>query len=184
MVNDDLSRLVESPTSLNLPKSRSTKTIYKTAVKDQLIENISEIRQPEIRNALSLMRYGEYSYLLFLFKIEPCFPRFLSELYKSSYFGYGDSLIGLIQSSKTMRRVFSPKCEDKLFLNMLVSELNNYYNLMYKDLRKNLISTWECSTVKSDDLRTESWNRKIIGKTVPHPIECLGRPSIATNCTV
>lgn len=101
-----LAKLLEDPASLNLPKGLSAQNLIKGEIKSALQRNPRSIKYEIIRDAVSYSATQEAPFLRFLASIKPCFPRFLSELRASSYFGLADSIVGLFQNSKTIRSMF------------------------------------------------------------------------------
>lgn len=62
-------------------------------------------------------------FTLFLERIQPCFPRFLSEFKSATYIDLAESLVGLFQNSKTIRTLMSGKFRDEVDAAILKSKM-------------------------------------------------------------
>nr|QBQ65007.1 RNA-dependent RNA polymerase [Taishun Tick Virus] len=166
----DFNRLVERPTSLNLPRGISALSLIQEQVRNNLYVNHSRLGNPLFREAASHIKTEETQLLSFLESVRPCFPRFLSEFKSASYFGIVDSLISLFENSRTIRRQFSRKFSNKV--DRLLRESEHFAVLaLHRKLKPGKI--WKCSAQHADFLRTLSWGRPLVGATVPHPFEYL-----------
>nr|WOC29236.1 L protein [Himastelon rhabdovirus 1] len=165
---EDIMKLIESPDSLNLTTITNPLTLIKNEVRKQLMERAGEFRNLTIKECLLFSRSNRPSFLSYLRSIKPCFPRFLSNLYTATIFGFTDQIVGLIQNTRTSRLLFTPNFNVQLCDKLLnLEEAHVTFGL-----RK--ISTnykmWECSSSHADKLRKLSWGN-IVGSTVPHPVE-------------
>ncbi|AJR28605.1 polymerase [Mount Elgon bat virus] len=171
----DLIKLLEKPESLNIPRGMSIANLLKAEIKKSLQCNISKIRNEVISDALIHLNKEEGNLLSYLWSIKPLFPRFLSEFRAATFIGITDNLVGLFQNSRTIRTAFSKKLYKDLNKLTWDCELSTYRALI--DNRKRGCGIWKCSSTHADLLRQISWGQKVIGATVPHPIEMFGPPS-------
>lgn len=166
----DFGRLVERPTSLNLPRGISALSLIQEQVRNNLYLNHTKLGNPLFREAASHIKTEETQLVSFLESVKPCFPRFLSEFKSASYFGIVDSLISLFENSRTIRRQFSRRFSNKV--DKLLRESEHFAVLsLHRRLKPGKI--WKCSSQHADFLRTMSWGRPLVGATVPHPFEYL-----------
>lgn len=166
----DFIRLVERPTSLNLPRGTSALSLIQEQVRNNLYINQMKIGNSLFREAASHIKTEETQLINFLHGVTPCFPRFLSEFKSASYFGIVDSLISLFENSRTIRRQFSRKFSRKVDQLLRESELFAFKVLSRRTTRG---PSWKCSSSHADFLRLRSWGKKLVGATVPHPLEYL-----------
>lgn len=166
-------RLIEDPVSLNIPSSISAKTLIQEEIKKNLIKEGSRIKNHIVRNAICHQVAEGIKFITYLRDIKPCFPRFLSEFKEATYDGLASKVIGLFENSRTIRRVFQEKLGEKVDMVIQVSEICSTVNLL-KIMKRYTSSIWRCSTEHADQLRSASWRRKIVGATIPHPIELIG----------
>jgi mRNA capping enzyme len=176
------SKLIEDPTSLNLPRGLSAPNMIKDEIRKSLLRDTSKIKNIIIKDSVKYINDYEEKFINFLKSIKPCFPRFLSEFRSSSYFGLTNSILGLFENSKTIRNLFKeqfrPRVDDTIIkcelggLESLISMINRIGGMM-----------WDCSATQADRLRHKSWNREVVGTTIPHPIEMIIRSSSqGVNC--
>lgn len=165
-------KLIEDPSSLNLPKGLSAQNLIKGEIKQTLYNDPSVIKHEIIREAVRYAKASEDKFLTFLESITPCFPRFISEFRSASYFGMTDGVMGLFENSKTIRNLFKAKFRSKVDEAILKCEVSSIESLIRKCKKKNS-RIWNCSAKQADDLRLMSWKRKIVGMTVPHPVEMI-----------
>ncbi|UOX72918.1 RNA-dependent RNA polymerase [Wenzhou Rhinolophus pusillus ledantevirus 1] len=181
----DLSKLLEKPNSLNIPKNMSLTNLLKTEIKRSLLQSVHTIENEVIRDAICYMNDNEDTLMDFLWSIDPLFPKFLSEFRSSTFFGVTDGLVGLFQNSRTIRTSFSRKLYRDINQLTWECEIGTFRSLV--DATRNYLPIWDCSAQHADSLRLQSWGRKVIGTTVPHPIEMFGRIDIlrgpCTRCT-
>ncbi|YP_010229226.1 RNA-dependent RNA polymerase [Almendravirus chico] len=164
-----INKLLEDPTSLNIKKGSNISVIIRDQVKRSLIRYSSNIKNKLLRNSLEKSDNHEQYLIDFLTTISPVFPRFLSDFRQASICGYLDSVIGLVQNSKTIRIMFSNEFENTV--RELVNKWEREQWIKIRTLRKDKLLRWKCSSTHADKLRNESWQRNIIGATVPHPYE-------------
>lgn len=179
----DFLRLVEKPTSLNLPRGTSALSLIQEQVRNNLYLNRFQIVNPLFREAASEIKTEETQLVIFLEGVKPCFPRFLAEFKSASYFGIVDSLISLFENSRTIRRQFSRKFSNKV--DQLLRDSERFaFLLLNRNIRPG--TAWKCSSQHADLLRTKSWGRLLVGATVPHPLEyldfCDQRQEECGNC--
>ncbi|QMU95563.1 RNA-dependent RNA polymerase [Bactrocera dorsalis sigmavirus] len=171
-----LSKLIEDPLSLNIPKGISATTMLKNEIRKSLVLNSGKIRNKIIKDVTKNYQSESARLLSFLGSIKPKFPRFLSEFKSATYIGLTDSLISLFQNSKTIRTMFSYRLRKELDHIIVKSEIIGLSTL-FRHSKKQLIQPqmWSCSSTRADHLRFLSWSSKIVGATVPHPLELLNR---------
>ncbi|UHK03015.1 MAG: RNA-dependent RNA polymerase [Hangzhou tipula scripta rhabdovirus 1] len=174
-------RLLEDPTALNLPRGLSAKSLIKDHIKEQLLSQLDKVANRVIQECLSYIRDYELGFIEYLSKINPCFPRFLSEFKSSTFFGITDGILSLFENSRTLRNMF--RAEFPLLIDQTIQdcEVFNFVELSKRPVKEKTI--WRCGSSHADYLRENSWKRKIIGTTVPYPGELLkpGR-KVGHNC--
>ncbi|UYL95545.1 MAG: RNA-dependent RNA polymerase [Nanning Rhabd tick virus 1] len=173
-----LSKLIEKPSSLNVPKGLSATTLLKTEIRKHLIERAPTIPNKLVSKALIYLNREESKMLTFLRSIEPLFPRFLSEFYAATFLGVTESIVGLFQNSRTIRSMFSLKFSQEVGVLIRKSELVGVRVLLAPNSRGVM---WSCSSSHADLLRVRSWGSKVYGTTVPHPIEMLSLVTSGTS---
>nr|QTJ62263.1 RNA-dependent RNA polymerase [Bactrocera tryoni rhabdovirus 1] len=179
-----LTKLIEDPLSLNIPKGISATTMLKNEIRKSLISNSGKIRNQIIKDVTRNYNSEAARLMAFLGSIKPRFPRFLSEFKSATYIGLTDSLISLFQNSKTIRTLFSYRLRKELDHIVVKSEIIGLSTLFRHSRTTSLrMQMWNCSSSRADILRLLSWSSKIIGATVPHPIELLNHfELISPNC--
>lgn len=170
--SNSFSKLLEDPTSLNIPRGISADNMLKEEIRLSLMDNLDMVKHQLIKQALTYMNAEGDRFNVFLSEITPCFPRFISEFKAATYIGLAESLVGLFQNSKTIRNVMASKFRKKVDTLILKSELCALDALFrYTDVKLMVSEMWICSATKSDELRYKSWNRKLVNTTIPHPAE-------------
>lgn len=177
-------KLMEKPTSLNLPKGLSATTLLRNEVRKNLFANIARIKNTLFSEAIKYLQVHEDQLLRFLKSVKPLFPRFLSEFRAGTFCGLTESLVGLFQNSRTIRLFFSRKMNKRVNdLLRLSEELST--RVLLKSLRTDLgLVMWECSSSHADRLRRQSWGAPVVGTTVPHPAEYMGCRTEGTSCCI
>ncbi|QKV49535.1 large protein [Bughendera virus] len=165
----DLIKLIEKPESLNIPRGMSIANLLKGEIKKSLQCGITLIRNEVISDAVLHLNKEEGPLLSYLWSIKPLFPRFLSEFRASTFIGMTDNLVGLFQNSRTIRTAFSKKLFRDLNKLTWECELSTYRALL--DHRARGSSIWKCSAYQADLLRQISWGQRVVGATIPHPLE-------------
>ncbi|ASM90779.1 polymerase [Holmes Jungle virus] len=180
---EHLDKLIENPTSINLVRGISAANLIKNEVKANLIESIPIVSNQIIKHALEYTRDEEQIILQWARSIKPLFPRFLSEMVNSTYYGITTSLIGLFQNSKTIRSQFKKKYHKRIDDVVFRSEIIGISSLLkiIKIASSTPTKIWTCSSSQADYLRKQSWGQDILGMTIPHPLEMLGTPDNMTN---
>ncbi|AMK09255.1 RNA-dependent RNA polymerase, partial [Drosophila tristis sigmavirus] len=169
-------KLMEDPLSLNIFRGISSKTVLRNEIKDQLIDHIGSISNEVVKLSVLYIKQSEPILNNFLYNISPLFPRFISQFKSSSFFGIADSVLGLFQNSKTIRNYYSRALGKKIDMTILKGELVSVANLIKHCGKKNLGNTlWKCSSTQADHLRRQSWGRPVLGATIPHPAEMIGK---------
>ncbi|ABV03821.1 polymerase [Lyssavirus caucasicus] len=180
---ESFTRLIEDPTTLNIRGGASPTILLKEAIRKALYDEVDRVENSEFREAILLSKTHRDNFILFLKSIEPLFPRFLSELFSSSFLGIPESIIGLIQNSRTIRRQFRRSLSQSLEESFFKSELHGLTRLTQVPQRVGRV--WRCSAERADQLREISWGKKVVGTTVPHPSEMLNlvpKSSVSCNC--
>ncbi|DAZ87956.1 TPA_asm: L protein [Psilorhabdovirus 1] len=175
---EDIMKLIESPTSLNCVAQINAVSILKGLVREELGRRINEIKHSTIRECVQFSTLYRGQFLQFLNSIRPKFPRFLSNFYSASIFGFTDSVIGLIQNSRTIRQMFTSKFSNTVCDRIRATELSTIRDLIKIPCYP--MARWTCSATRADQLRTMSWG-SIVGATIPHPCELLS-VNKATDC--
>nr|QMP82265.1 RNA-dependent RNA polymerase [Hymenopteran rhabdo-related virus OKIAV8] len=166
-------KLLENPLSLNLSGSVSPTSKIKDAIRSSLYDKISEIPNLLVKHAIEYSKVNNISMSTFLYDIDPMFPRFLSEFKSATYLGITESLIGLFENSKTIRTVFRRSLGrqiDTLIIDSEWQSLKHLQNIGWVKRRPNI---WNCSSTRADELRHQSWGKRVVGATIPHPLELL-----------
>ncbi|FAA01392.1 TPA: RNA-dependent RNA polymerase [Anole lyssa-like virus 1] len=179
---DSFSKLMEDPTCLNIEGGSSPMLILREAIRKALYDDVDKIKNAEFREAILLSKNHRDNFLVFLRKIKPLFPRFLSELFSSSFLGIPESIIGLIQNSRTVRRQFK-KGFSQYLEDLFVRSESEGLSRVTKDPSKST-QIWRCSAERADRLREISWGSPVVGTTIPHPSEMLrSTPTTSTSCS-
>ncbi|BBQ04832.1 RNA-dependent RNA polymerase [Culex pseudovishnui rhabdo-like virus] len=165
-------KLIEDPASLNIPRGLSAQNLIKEEIKNALFRDPSMIKHEVIKDAVLYVKKSEKTFVAYLASVTPCFPRFISEFRSSTYFGLTSSILGLFENSKTIRNVFKRKFRSIVDQAIIKCELASFESLIGR-INQQAGTMWTCSASQSDDLRKKSWNRAIIGTTVPHPAEMI-----------
>ncbi|AJG39138.1 RNA-dependent RNA polymerase [Tacheng Tick Virus 3] len=176
---DNLSKLLEKPMSLNIPKGLSAITLLKGEIRRGLTENIIEIRNDLVVEALKFQNAQEHKIKNFLLTIRPMFPRFLSEFYSATFIGITESILGLFQNSRTIRTTLSYKFGEKIGILLTLSEALSV-KVSAKRAQELGFKMWDCSSQHADHLRQLSWGMEIKGTTVPHPYEMIRHYTIGS----
>ncbi|AJR28510.1 polymerase [Sawgrass virus] len=169
------SRLLEDPTSLNIPSTLSSNTLIKEQVYEGLCQKANEgsIKNRRLRESVLYNDAHKSTFVHWLFTITPTFPRFLSEFYTATYFRLTEGIISTFQNSRTIRSVFSANFSEKVEKVIKRSEKSSVQLLVRPKISASTPHMWDCSASHADLLRSLSWGRKIEGSTVPHPGEML-----------
>lgn len=171
----DLSKLVENPSSLNLPKVSNAASIIKEQVKLGLIKKVEQFKHGALQSAIRSINESEESILAFFHSHKPLFPRFLSEFRAGSFMGITDSFINLFANAKSLRNRFSHTFAAKTGEMVRKGELRNI-QIVDEGIQSGPVETmWDCSAKHADYMRNLSWGHKVAGATVPHPMELFGR---------
>ncbi|OAF68635.1 hypothetical protein A3Q56_03634 [Intoshia linei] len=107
------------------------------------------------------------TFLNYLYKIKPFFPRFLSSFFGSTLYGYTDAIDSTIQNASTIRLSFTRILSVIVYLRLLKTEATIIKNL--ESNKGEIFNIWDCSSSFADQLRTQSWGKPLLGVTVPHP---------------
>ncbi|UNP59548.1 L protein [Rhizoctonia solani rhabdovirus 2] len=176
----DIRKLIENPVSLNIPGSSGVDNLIKEAVREGLRSSKIPVTNDIIQNALQYQDSNDATFIDWLMRIKPLFPRFISEFYSGSYGGIMNSLVGLIQNSKTMKSIFSRDFDKELAQKVFISEIKSIVSLRDSSSKGKI---WSCSYKKAKELRELSWNGPVLGASIPHPIEVISNIfKVAAGC--
>ncbi|AHL66985.1 polymerase [Long Island tick rhabdovirus] len=169
------SRLLEDPTSLNIPSTLSSDTLIKEQVYEGLCQKANDgtIKNRRLRESVLYNDAHKATFVHWLFTITPTFPRFLSEFYTATYFRLTEGIISTFQNSRTIRSVFSTTFTEKVEKVIKKSEKSSIRLLITPKTSATHPKIWDCSASHADNLRCSSWGRKVEGSTIPHPGEML-----------
>ncbi|UYL95609.1 MAG: RNA-dependent RNA polymerase [Zhangjiakou Rhabd tick virus 1] len=168
----DFLKLLEKPTSLNLPRGLSATSLIQDQVRLHLIREAPSIVNPLFREAAMNIDEEEQGLLIFLEGIQPLFPKFVADFKAASFAGITESLLGLFENSRTIRVHFSRRFSRTVDALLRQSEVMAVA-VLTKELKRDY-PVWSCSASQADLLRRLSWKRPVVGTTVPHPFEALG----------
>nr|AWB14585.1 L polymerase protein [Murine feces-associated rhabdovirus] len=179
----DYTKLIEDPVALNIPHGMSIQNLVKEEVKKNMIADNSKFKNKVVKDCISHYATFADSFRLYLVSIRPMFPRFISEFYNASFPGIVEGIFSLFQNSRTIRKLYSYRYNKELDALVIKCELISISSI----LRKNILTPtriWKCSTKQASELRDKSWRTKIIGSTIPHPLEliCLSQKNIYAEC--
>ncbi|AJR28463.1 polymerase [Manitoba virus] len=174
---EHIDKLIENPVGLNIIRGISASNLLKNQVRNNLILNRSKVNNIIVRSSLEYVADEEESLYLWARSIRPLFPRFLSEMVNATYYGITNSIIGMFQNSRTIRNQFRKKYAKRIDDVVCRSELIGISNLIKicKGSRSQSSFSWQCSATHADKLREQSWGTKVLGTTVPHPLEMIGK---------
>ncbi|UYL95605.1 MAG: RNA-dependent RNA polymerase [Yushu Rhabd tick virus 2] len=182
---ENMSKLLEKPMSLNIPKGLSAGTLLKGEIRKGLTESIHQIRNELVTEALIFQNAEEQRIKIFLLSIRPMFPRFLSEFYSATFIGITESILGLFQNSRTIRTTLSHKFSVRVGLLLTLSEALSV-KVAAKKCHSDGLRIWSCSSYQADLLRKLSWGVEVKGTTVPHPYEMIRKfqagSALCTEC--
>ncbi|DAZ87961.1 TPA_asm: L protein [Psilorhabdovirus 2] len=168
---NDLLKLIESPTSLNCETGTTPTSVLKNLVRAELMTKINSIKHDTIRECLQYTSLNRDHFLTYLNSIQPRFPRFLSNFYSGTIYGFVESMVGLIQNSRTIKIMFTPKFT-KVVCDRITRTERNDVRSITSNINQTYDQMWGCSATWADSLRSRSWGR-VIGETVPHPAELI-----------
>ncbi|QNM37835.1 RNA dependent RNA polymerase [Frankliniella occidentalis associated mononegavirales virus 1] len=189
ITTEDQLRLIQDPLCLNF----SNPVSYTSYVRNLLESRVREVvKNEELQKVFQKNPSNTRAAMVnYLWKVEPCFPRVLGELFRNSVEGYVMSILAKFSDMKTIKGLLSSKQTHEL-VNTLgsantkkliaVSKLchrinqNEFYGALTIQAGKVncadfVFNTWRCTTVLAQYLREKSWNRAIEGSTTPHPLE-------------
>nr|AXY65031.1 L polymerase [Hapavirus flanders] len=172
---EHLDKLIENPVALNICRGISAVNLLKNQVRENLIINRSKISNSIIRLSLDYIQQEEITLYAWARSIKPLFPRFLSEMVNSTYYGITNSIVGMFQNSRTIRNQYRKRYAKRIDDVICVSELIGIASLI-KICKRSYSSSdiiWDCSSSWADELREKSWGEKVLGTTIPHPMEML-----------
>nr|WOE89356.1 L [Cambodia Anopheles rhabdovirus] [Cambodia Anopheles rhabdovirus] len=174
-------KLIENPGGLNLSTGFAVQSVIKKNIREALRTGAIEINNRVLSESLSIGLDKDEAFLAYLESIHPCFPRFISEFYNSGFVGILNGFTGMFENSRTIRSLLVQHLGLELDEKVILSERASIAQLAYVKRNPDNFELWRCSSSHADLLREQSWNRKIVGATVPHPIELLGPISLASR---
>ncbi|APG78803.1 RNA-dependent RNA polymerase [Wuhan pillworm virus 2] len=166
-------KLLENPTSLNTIHGISLTYYLKQEIRKSLLRGVTKIENEIVEMAVRYTKDGGEEFIRFLEGITPCFPRFLSEYKAATFFGIADSVLQLFENSRTIRTHLADKFPVRATEVQFKAEVMTIKGLC--ESRSIAPYLWDCSATHADMLRAHSWEREIVGATIPHPIELLGK---------
>ncbi|ALO28655.1 polymerase [Lone star tick rhabdovirus] len=178
------SMLLEDPTTLNIPGGLSSDTVIKNKIFEGLLDRVHDgyIKNTLVKESLIYTDTYKERFVTWLFKINPIFPRFLSEFFTSTYFRITESIISIFQNSRTIRKAFSRSFPKEIY-EIIVKGEHISINCLIKPRTGQLSEKiWTCSASHSDKLRSQSWGPNITGVTTPHPSEFLVESLCELSC--
>ncbi|AEG25355.1 polymerase [Vesiculovirus perinet] len=175
-----IDKLLEDPTALNISVGMSPANMLKTEIKKNLLLKRNDIGNKIVKDAVSYIHTEDESLRNFLWSIDPLFPRFLSEFKSGTFMGVASSVVSLFQNSRTIRNVFRDYLSDQIDELVIKSEISSLSHLGSYSSVDTCASIWKCSSTQADLLRKRSWRRRVLGTTVPHPLEMHGRGVVKT----
>ncbi|UAU42909.1 polymerase [Matariya virus] len=179
-LRDDYRSLLEDPTSINIPRGLSPLTMLRNEIRQNMLSSAWTIKNGIIKDITLLGNREDEELLDFVRSTKPLFPRFISQLKSSTACGIRDSIVGMYENSKTIRKFFLDNLRDDFDEKVIQSELDAVKKL---DLLLEMDHMgWSCSASKADQLREMSWGNEIVGMTIPHPSELFDRPTSKSTC--
>ncbi|AJR28289.1 polymerase [Kwatta virus] len=173
-VGNDITMLIENPTSLNLPGGLSPVNLLRQEIKKSLFENNSSIKNELVRDVTRMAYKEDSSFIAFVKTIRPIFPRLLSQLKTGTVIGIRDSIAGTYENSRTIRKLFASKFRED-FDSLVIKSEQQSLSKLDTTVSGELILI-KCTASQADSLRKRSWGSDIVGVTIPHPSEILESP--------
>ncbi|AVM87309.1 L protein [Wenling dimarhabdovirus 8] len=169
-------RLLEDPKSLNLISAPNTKDVAKRKVAEYLRSgDASWITNVEFRAALGAGDTERDKFVGELFQISPMFPSLLSNLYAATPYGIRESFINRISGPRTILTIATKTIGSGLTSALQGAETRVIellqQRVMIKPTDWQLSCSTHCSTRHAQNLREKGWKKKMIGATIPHPLE-------------
>ncbi|UAU42902.1 polymerase [Burg el Arab virus] len=179
-LRDDFRSLLEDPTSINIPRGLSPITMLRNEIRQNMLSNAWTIKNGIIKDITLLGNQEDEELLDFVMSTKPLFPRFVSQLKSSTACGIRDSIVGMYENSKTIRKYFLDNLREDFDDKVIQSELDAVKKLDYLAELDHM--GWSCSSTKADQLREASWGSEIVGMTIPHPSELFESPKFRSTC--
>ncbi|UAU42865.1 polymerase [Nasoule virus] len=180
-VRDDFRSLLEDPTSINIARGLSPLTMLRNEIRTNMLNNAGDIKNSIIKDITIMGEAEEDQLLTFIMSIRPLFPRFASQLKSSTACGIRDSIVGMYENSRTIRKYFIDTMRDDFDDQVIKSELNAIKKL--EEISELHYMGWACSSTQADYLRRMSWGQDIVGMTIPHPSEIFMVPQNKNYCS-
>lgn len=176
---DNLMNVIMDPTSINWNNDMGFRNKCKDILENQL-NNVT--RNKDIR---ILMRHNSKEKVKeieeFLTSIEPFFPRAVNEIFRQTPVGHMLHFISIFKDMKTLKATLEPEQANMILKDLIDQDINRFLSIVRSYInqkRRNISSQgankekiWKCSTTLADEFREESYGKKIIGSTMPHPSE-------------
>ncbi|AJR28438.1 polymerase [Sena Madureira virus] len=166
-------KLLENPSSLNLPGAMSPVLVLKEQILLEMIEERHNFKNKIVKQSIDFYCEQNENIIRWLSDLHPWYPKFISEFYSATFIGIVQSHIGMFQNARTIRNVMKGKIAEGFDKIMVNSEIDTIKQSISKTGYKGR-DIWRCSTERADQLRREGWGRIIYGVTVVHPSEMYG----------
>ncbi|AEJ07650.1 putative RNA-dependent RNA polymerase [Oak-Vale virus] len=173
-IDNDITLLIENPTSLNIPSGLSPTNLIRQEIKLALFNNVHNIRNSLVRDVTKLAFKEDSQFIRFVKSINPLFPRLLSQLKTGTVIGIRDSITGIYENSRTIRKEFCELFRED-FDDLVIKSETQSLRILDAPARE-LSLSFICSAKQADSLRKRSWGGEIVGVTIPHPCEVLMPP--------
>ncbi|AXZ78339.1 putative RNA-dependent RNA polymerase [Dillard's Draw virus] len=173
-VENDITLLIENPTSLNIPSGLSPTNLIRQEIKLALFQKSHSIKNKLVQDVTKMAYKEDSLFISFVKTISPLFPRLLSQLKTGTVIGIRDSITGIYENSRTIRKEFCEMFRDD-FDDLVIRSEHQSLKVLDKTA-KQIVGNFKCSSIQADALRKSSWGSDIIGVTIPHPCEVLLPP--------
>ncbi|QIQ60850.1 RNA-dependent RNA polymerase [Peach virus 1] len=163
-------KLVEDPASINHDAPLNGSKSIRESARSTLLSMGHKIDPSFLEIVSTLNPADENNFYTELCSGDDLDPKVLNEIASSTLYGYANSLISRIDQTRTIMRL----ADNKDALTKVARDEYQYISYLH------VMSTIQhdtpfgvCSRVTSDLIRLISWGKKVLGVTVPHPIEFL-----------
>ncbi|QYF49879.1 MAG: putative RNA-dependent RNA polymerase [Alphanucleorhabdovirus xinjianensis] len=168
--NRNYEKLVEDPTAVSHDApSHSTSTMRETAR-----EAVTKITNKDNNDFMSLLnvanKEAEREFYSAICSGEELDPKVLHEIAKASLYGFTNSLLSRIDQTKTINRLNETV---EVVLTLARDEKKYILYLLVRDDEDHDMYFGQCSRISAQHIRDVGWGKKILGVTVPHPMEYL-----------
>ncbi|QJD26153.1 polymerase [Schistocephalus solidus rhabdovirus] len=179
-------RLLESPYSLSITTAPHTKDVVKhNTAKELKISGKSWVANVDFNPCLNNNETSEELFVSRLFTITPCLPNFLSAVYSNTSYGVLEGLLNRISGPSTILSVCVGE-QSQGFWQMVSSaeekSLLSLYHKVFNYQVEKMKEPINCSATHCQKLRDDSWGLRVVGVTVPHPIEQIELIGVRNGC--